>query len=104
VLVHGLGATHTMKLSQYEQAFAARGIVALAFDFRHLGASDGTPRQVISLRRQLADIDAALGFLAADPGVDTHRIGLWAGTASPQFAGQLIEQPGKPRTPPRRPG
>jgi fermentation-respiration switch protein FrsA (DUF1100 family) len=77
VLVRGFGATHDMKLPQYEQAFARAGIITLAFDFAHLGASEGTPRQLISLRRQLRDVDAAIDFLAHQPGVDPQRIGLW---------------------------
>src|ERR1700733_1182306 len=63
VLVHGLGATHDMLLAQYEQHFAAAGIAALAFDYRHTGASDGQPRQRISMPRQRADVTAALSYL-----------------------------------------
>ena len=54
VLVHGLGATHDMMLTQYEQHFAAAGIATLAFDYRNTGASDGQPRQHISTRKQRA--------------------------------------------------
>ena len=56
VLVHGFGATHDMMLPQYEQHFAAAGIATLAFDYRNTGASDGQPRQHISLRAQRADV------------------------------------------------
>ena len=38
VLVHGLGATHEMMLTQYEQHFAGAGIATLAFDYRNAGA------------------------------------------------------------------
>ena len=57
VLVHGFGATHDMMLPQYEQHFAAAGIATLAFDYRNTGASDGQPRQHISLRGQRADVE-----------------------------------------------
>ncbi|MFE7122993.1 alpha/beta hydrolase [Streptomyces sp. NPDC057617] len=77
VLVHGFGATHEMRLAQYEQAFAAAGTAVLSFDFRNIGASEGTPRQLISVRRQLTDIDAALDFIRRDPKVDGSRIALW---------------------------
>ncbi|MFF3752450.1 alpha/beta hydrolase [Streptomyces sp. NPDC002018] len=77
VLVHGFGATHEMRLAPYEQAFAAAGMAVLSFDFRNLGASEGTPRQLISVRRQLADIDAALDFVRRDPKIDGSRIALW---------------------------
>jgi pimeloyl-ACP methyl ester carboxylesterase len=77
VLVHGLGATHQMMLQQYEEAFADAGIATLAFDYRNTGASDGTPRQRIAMRRQHNDVLAAIGFLQADGNVDAHRIALW---------------------------
>jgi pimeloyl-ACP methyl ester carboxylesterase len=77
VLVHGFGATHDMMLRQYEDHFASHGIAVLAFDFRHLGASDGQPRQRISMHRHRQDVNAALDFIAAQPEIDPARIGLW---------------------------
>jgi pimeloyl-ACP methyl ester carboxylesterase len=77
VLVHGFGATHDMRLAQYEQAFAAGGLATLSFDFRNLGESEGEPRQLVSIRRQLADIEAALDFLRHVPDVDADRLALW---------------------------
>jgi dienelactone hydrolase len=77
VLVHGLGATHDMMLAQYEQHFAAAGIAALAFDYRHTGASDGQPRQRISMPRQRADVTAALSYLGGRSDVDAARLALW---------------------------
>jgi alpha/beta superfamily hydrolase len=76
-LAHGLGATHDMMLAQYEQHFAAAGIATLSFDYRNTGASDGQPRQHISIREQGHDIGAALDFLAAHPAISASRIGLW---------------------------
>ena len=76
-LVHGLGATHDMMLATYEQHFAAAGIATLAFDYRHTGASDGQPRQRISLRKQGEDVHAALAWLRCHPAVDATRLGLW---------------------------
>jgi pimeloyl-ACP methyl ester carboxylesterase len=77
VLVHGLGATHDMMLAQYEQHFAAAGIATLAFDYRHTGASDGQPRQRISMPRQRADVAAALAYLGKRSDVDPARLALW---------------------------
>jgi pimeloyl-ACP methyl ester carboxylesterase len=77
VLVHGLGATHDMMLSQYEEHFATAGIATLAFDYRHTGASGGSPRQLISMRRHRADVHAALDYLRARNDIDANRIGLW---------------------------
>jgi pimeloyl-ACP methyl ester carboxylesterase len=77
VLAHGLGANHTMSLSRYEQHFAEAGIATLAFDYRHLGASDGTPRQRLSLRRHRQDIVSALEFIGQLPEIDAGRVALW---------------------------
>jgi dipeptidyl aminopeptidase/acylaminoacyl peptidase len=51
VLAHGGGAVHDMKLPQYERALRAAGLAVVAFDYRHFGASDGQPRQLLSVRR-----------------------------------------------------
>ncbi|MCV7255726.1 alpha/beta hydrolase [Mycobacterium hackensackense] len=77
VLAHGLGATHDMMLAVYEQHFAAAGIATLAFDYRHTGASDGQPRQRISLHAQGEDVHAALARLRTHPAIDSTRLGLW---------------------------
>ncbi|MDT5082785.1 MAG: hypothetical protein QOJ80_7422 [Mycobacterium sp.] len=77
VLVHGLGATHDMMLPQYEQHFAGAGIATLAFDYRCTGASDGQPRQHISMAAQRGDVNAALDFVRSRPEVDANRVALW---------------------------
>lgn len=77
VLVHGLGATHDMMLAQYEQHFAAAGVAVLAFDYRYTGASEGEPRQRMSMPHQRADVAAALAYLKARPEVDAGRLALW---------------------------
>src|SRR4029450_4417670 len=56
LLIHGGGATHAMMLDQYERWFSAAGFAVLAFDFRHLGESDGEPRQLMSLTRHFRDL------------------------------------------------
>lgn len=80
VLVHGGGATHPMKLDQYEAWFSAAGLAVLAFDYRGFGESGGEPRQVMSARLHLEDIAAAIDFVHARPGLDCldpQRIALW---------------------------
>jgi dienelactone hydrolase len=77
VLVHGGGAVHDMKLPQYERTFRAAGLAVVAFDYRHFGASDGQPRQLLRVRRQLQDLDAALAYVASHPALDTGRVALW---------------------------
>jgi pimeloyl-ACP methyl ester carboxylesterase len=77
VLVHGGGAVHDMQLPGYESAFAAAGFATVAFDYRHFGDSDGEPRQVMSVRRQLEDVEAALAFVKGRSDLDAARTALW---------------------------
>lgn len=59
----------------YAAALADRGIAALAIDHRHFGESDGAPRQYENYHHKIEDICAAVDALAAQPEVDTKRIG-----------------------------
>ncbi|MGV9818695.1 alpha/beta hydrolase [Nocardia xishanensis] len=77
VLAHGLGATHDMLMSQYEQHFARSGLATLAFDYRHTGESQGVPRQRFSMRRHQQDVGDALDYLRRHDDIDPDRIGLW---------------------------
>jgi dienelactone hydrolase len=77
VMAHGLGGTRDASLPPYAERFSAAGFYVLLFDYRHLGDSDGEPRQLISMKRQLADWTAAIGFARTTPGIDAARIGLW---------------------------
>lgn len=77
VLGHGLGAVREMRLDAYSERFAAAGIATLAFTYRYFGDSGGTPRQLMSVRRQLADWDAALDFVKSCPEVDGGRVAIW---------------------------
>jgi uncharacterized protein len=62
--------------------FSAAGFAVLAFDYRRLGESGGHPRQVIGIRDQLADWQAAVDFARTLPDVDPDRIAVWAFSAS----------------------
>lgn len=77
VLAHGFGGTLAAGLFPYARAFAQAGLQALVFDYRHFGISDGNPRQLISIRRQLADWHAAVACARSLAGVDPERIVLW---------------------------
>jgi dienelactone hydrolase len=83
VMAHGFGATRDASLEPYAERFAAAGMHVLLFDYRHFGASDGQPRQLVSVRRQLQDYAVAVAFARALPGVDPRRVAVW-GTS---FAG-----------------
>ncbi len=77
VMAHGLGATTELGLDDFARKFAEAGYGVLAFDYRHFGMSDGEPRDVISIRRQLQDWESALAYVRTLPGVDCRRIAIW---------------------------
>lgn len=77
VMAHGLGGTRHMRLDAYARTFAAAGIAALVFDYRGFGDSEGSPRQIVAVKEQLADWRSALAFARAELPVDRSRIALW---------------------------
>ena len=77
VLAHGFGGTREGRLWAYAERFAAAGIAAVVFDYRHFGDSEGEPRQLLSISRQLDDWRAAIAFARSLEGVDRERIALW---------------------------
>jgi uncharacterized protein len=82
VLAHGFGGTLDSGLLRYAKRFAAAGVDALAFDYRHFGSSDGEPRQLLSVPRQLEDYAAAIACARSLEGVDPDRIVLWGSSYS----------------------
>jgi len=77
ILGHGLGATREMRLDAFAERFAAAGIAAFAFTYRHFGDSAGQPRQLLSIKRQLADWDAAIAHIKGRDDVDRTRLAVW---------------------------
>jgi uncharacterized protein len=77
VLAHGFSAVKEMFLDGYAEVFAAAGFIALVFDRRNLGASDGLPRQEVDPWADVADYRDAVSFLGTLPFVDRDRIALW---------------------------
>jgi uncharacterized protein len=77
VLAHGFAGTVDSGLLAFAQRFCAAGLDAIAFDYRHFGASDGEPRQLLSIKRQLEDYAAAIAYARSLEGVDPQRIVVW---------------------------
>ncbi|HSS25220.1 MAG TPA: alpha/beta fold hydrolase [Mycobacterium sp.] len=77
ILGHGLGGTREMRLDAFAERFAQAGIASLAFTYRHFGESGGQPRQLLSIKRQLADWDAAIAWVKTRRDVDGTRIAVW---------------------------
>lgn len=82
VLAHGFAGTVDSGLLPFAERFAAAGLDALAFDYRHFGASEGEPRQLLSVPRQLEDYAAAIAFARTLEGVDPDRIVVWGSSYS----------------------
>lgn len=77
ILAHGFGGTADAGLEPYARRFAESGLHAITFDYRYFGASEGAPRQLLSIRRQLQDWHAAIAFARAQEGIDAQGIILW---------------------------
>lgn len=78
ILCTGFGGTQdTPAIRAAAATFARAGIAAFTFDYRRFGVSDGSPRQVIDLVDQRADINAAVEFVARQPRIDPQRMALW---------------------------
>jgi pimeloyl-ACP methyl ester carboxylesterase len=82
VMAAGMGVPKEPGTDRFARRFQAAGYAVLAFDYRHLGESGGTPRQVVVVREQLADWDAALAFAASLPAVDPTRLVAWGFSSS----------------------
>ncbi|WP_431963160.1 alpha/beta hydrolase [Nocardia sp. bgisy134] len=77
VMGHGLGGTRDMGLDRYARRFAAAGMAVLVFDYRHFGASQGDPRQLLHIARQREDWRSAISYARTLRGIDKTRIALW---------------------------
>jgi fermentation-respiration switch protein FrsA (DUF1100 family) len=77
VMAGGAGVTKEPATDRFAARFHAAGFSVLAFDHRHIGESGGTPRQVVRVREQLADWEAALECAASLPGVTAGKIAGW---------------------------
>ena len=104
ILCHGWGGTAAL-LRPEAVAFARAGFMAIAFDYRGWGASDGRViltqarpradgqgrvyqaevreiREVVDPLEQTTDLQNVVHWAAGDPGVDRARIGLWGSSYS----------------------
>jgi pimeloyl-ACP methyl ester carboxylesterase len=104
VMAHGLGGIRSAVLPDIAQRFAAAGIAALVFDYRHLGASEGAPRGLVDSTKQRQDYRAAIAYARSLPGIDPRRTAAWGTSFSgghvltvaaddPQLAAAVIQNP-----------
>jgi pimeloyl-ACP methyl ester carboxylesterase len=82
IMTGGFAVTKEPGTDRFAKRFNDAGFAVLAFDYRHLGESGGQPRQVQSIREQLADWQAAIAYAPTLPGVDQARLAIWSFSAS----------------------
>jgi pimeloyl-ACP methyl ester carboxylesterase len=77
VMANGFSLTRDDGLPAFAERFVSIGVTAIAFDFRHFGASGGEPRHLVDLDRQLADFRAAVSFARGLDGVNGDAVAVW---------------------------
>lgn len=79
VVVMAGGWCYVKELVQphYAEHIVNAGMAALIFDYRHLGSSDGLPRQHIDPNRQIEDYKNAITFATKQPELDADRLAVW---------------------------
>ena len=94
VLAHGWTGVREQRLDVYAERFVSAGLAALVFDYRYFGASSGEPRQLLDIKRQLADWAAAIAFVRSRAEVDPGRVALWGTSFS---GGHVMETAARDR-------
>lgn len=76
ILCHGFCGTKEVLLPSFAEGFAKEGFLALVFDYRGFGQSEGERGRLVPLD-QVTDIRNAITFMHSLPEADTERTGLW---------------------------
>ncbi|QBI18526.1 alpha/beta fold hydrolase [Egibacter rhizosphaerae] len=77
VTANGFTFPKEFLLPSIAETFMNAGYVALTFDYRFLGESEGEPRGQVHALKQVEDVLNGLSFLETQPQVDRHRLGAW---------------------------
>jgi dienelactone hydrolase len=104
VMAHGISLTRHDGSDRYAEILSVAGTAVLVYDHRYLGDSEGEPRQLVQLSRQVRDRRAAIEFARRIDGVDPERIVVWgysfgggsavvAAVADPRVAGTILAFP-----------
>ena len=76
VLCHGYTGVRSIYLPDNARVLAEAGYVVLNFDYKGWGDSDGAKTRLAPYSR-VADVQAALTFMGAQPEVDAARLGIY---------------------------
>ncbi|MBI9092770.1 MAG: alpha/beta fold hydrolase [Desulfobacterium sp.] len=82
IMAHGMAGQKNFRLPAYARRFVEKNMGVFIFDYRTFGESDGTPRQIVDPRHQLADWQAAIAHVRTLTDVDGSRIALWGSSLS----------------------
>ncbi len=82
VMAHGFSAVKEMYLENFAEKFVEAGLVALVFDYRYFGDSEGEPRGRLFPTEQQEDYRNAISWVGRRPEVDPDRIGVWGSSYS----------------------
>lgn len=82
VMAPGFGGVKEMLMPPYAASLNADGIAVLVFDYAGFGNSKGEPRQHMDLEAQQRAYRHALDYLAARPGIDEERLGVFGTSMS----------------------
>ena len=77
VLCHGYTGLKDLYLPDNARMFVDAGYVAFIFDYKGWGMSEGEPRSRLNPHGRVADVQAAITYLGAQPEVDEDRIGIF---------------------------
>lgn len=77
VMAHGLGGIKEMRLDAFAERFSDAGYACLIFDYRNFGASEGAPRQLLDIGKQLEDWSSAIAFARQQPNLIGNKVVLW---------------------------
>jgi len=113
LMATGLSGVKEDVLPDYAERFVAAGFVALAFDYRFLGDSEGEPRSQIFPLEMAEDFRNAIAWVSRQPEVDPRRIGvwgtsysgsvvMWVGTFDKRVKAVVAQVPGPMHPPPMR--
>jgi uncharacterized protein len=104
IMAGGGGVTKEPGTDLFAKRFNDAGFSVLAFDHRRLGESGGQPRQILRIKEQLADWQAAVAFAPTLPEVDPTKLAIWGFSATgghifrvaarnPQLAAAIAQTP-----------
>jgi uncharacterized protein len=82
VMAHGFSAVKEMYLENFAEKFVEAGLVALVFDYRFFGDSEGEPRGKLFPSEQHEDYRNAISWVSKREEVDPDRIGVWGSSYS----------------------